>query len=234
MTGPRQAAMAARAARRMGDVRIRLALADRHLLSPVFRARYDAYRAIGKIPAEPSGMFWDSDDLSPNAWHVVATRGLSVCGALRLHVCTDPDDHSPTGLVYPREIGALRTADTPFFEAARFFTAHPDPVGALAVIFLMFSVALKIGLAEQVRVAVMAVAGKHPEFYESFLGFQPVSDWVAHPPFGIPHVMMTRTLDEGEDILKQPYPFVRPAMDQASALVDGLVRARRSRLTEVA
>jgi len=57
----------------------------------IFRLRYEAYAREGTIPADPSGLFFDSGDETANAWLIGVYIDGVLASSIRLHIASRPD-----------------------------------------------------------------------------------------------------------------------------------------------
>jgi len=184
-------------------------LTDSDDLDQVFRLRYDCYRAENAISRNERGIMSDSYDESANCVHVAVEFDNALVAALRLHLVSGLNMHSPTIEVFPDVADTLEAGQT-MLDPTRF-VVHPE---ARLVGFPLHLVALRIpflaAMFYDVDTALAAVRKEHSAFYFRYLGYHYFA--TPRPYLGLtkPLGLMTAKFKENRDRVLAKFPFFGP------------------------
>ncbi len=153
-----------------GGYEARIALDDA-TKAEAYALRYRSYLAGGHIAPNPSQSFSDRFDEMPNAITVVVYRAGHAVGSLRMCMLRrGPGTESPGREVYPDEVDALLQSCGPVgpgfdgVEVNRLVCA-PEAANDQSLLFILYRLSGRIGLAADLRVAFACVRRHHLPFY---------------------------------------------------------------------
>jgi hypothetical protein len=175
-------------------------------LDQVYRLRYDSYLAEDAILKNERRMMSDSYDESPNCVHVVVEMDGEYIAALRLHLLSNLEPHSPSLEVFPEIREHLDSGQT-ILDPTRF-VVHP---GTRKNFLPLHLVALRIpflaAVSYDVDIVLAAVRSEHSAFYRRYLG---CDNFAAPRPYlGLtkPLGLMMTIMAESRDKVLEKYPF---------------------------
>ena len=175
----------------------------------IYRMRYDAYTRAGSVEPQPSRMFHDPYDETPNAWLIGLFIDGDLAASLRLHVSASMGAPLPAMPAYPDILAPLLQAGRMVIDASRFVAKleysqrYPEmPYITLRPTFL----AEEFFGADYVSAACRV---EHQAFFRRMFGGVPWAPLREFPHFKKPMVFLGYDCRAERESIHARYPFYR-------------------------
>lgn len=201
----------------LDQVRYRRVSADAQF-DPVYRLRYEAYRREEFIPVNSQQVTRDEFDDLPNCFSFGVYIEDRLASALRFHVVTPEQPHSPCMSVWPDVLQPLLDQGLSFIDPGRFTVDFDLSLEYPALPYLTLRIAAMACEYFPVRYCMSAVRPEHTAFYKRIFGAKPLGDERRYANLTFPMQLYTADVPEIRDRVADRYPFFMSLPEERAAL----------------
>ncbi|WP_102225719.1 N-acyl amino acid synthase FeeM domain-containing protein [Acidimangrovimonas sediminis] len=176
---------------------------------PIYRLRYDCYRAENSIPENASRMMSDPYDESPNCVHVAVRFRDTYLAAVRLHIATDQMWNAPTIDVFPEYLNAVPFGKS-ILDPTRFVVRREARAAGLPMHFVALRIPFLASMFYDIDLALAPVRVEHSAFYLRYLGYDVCEMPRLYPGLRKPVGLLATKVKEQQGAVLARYPFLGP------------------------
>jgi hypothetical protein len=147
------------------------------LRDQIYALRYQAYRRVDAIAANPAERFSDAYDHKPNAMPYLLLAGDRPVGSIRACVYRPGEDFGlPSFETYPQEIASQIGLDKRIVESSRFVFADEAFDVTLDMQYHLYRMIAANALVHEADWVITAMRRRHVPIYRRLFGAQRLSD----------------------------------------------------------